>query len=324
MTIIQPAEIATPQTFISQAINQGLPIEHLEKLMALQERWEANNARKLFFEALADFQFLCPTIEKKKLVSYTNSRNQTTAYKYAELAEIDQTIKEPMKNAGLSKRWEIEDTPQQLKVTAIISHVAGHSEQSSMSASKDDSGGKNDIQSRASAITYLQRYTLVAALGLSTASEDDDGQAQQEKSTTRTPAANPENTAQQTPTEPTVNGKQAHLPTDSEILKAANLSQLRMFWSLMPPEIQDKKTNLVKTAAKSLKLKLKQDAEELSIFDLIDQIKCIDTPEEMNKYLLRNQKYLDDNFQTDANVKAAFNEVQEYLKKKKTKKKEDK
>jgi uncharacterized protein (DUF3820 family) len=51
----------------------------------------------------------------------------------------------------------------------------GHSESTTLSAAKDGSGNKNDIQARGSAATYLQRYTLIGALGLTTANEDVDG-----------------------------------------------------------------------------------------------------------------------------------------------------
>jgi hypothetical protein len=44
-----------------------------------------------------------------------------------------------------------------------------------MEAGKDMSGGKNDIQQIGSTQTYLQRYTLIGGLGLSTADEDNDG-----------------------------------------------------------------------------------------------------------------------------------------------------
>ena len=44
----------------------------------------------------------------------------------------------------------------------------------------DTSGKKNEIQSRGSTITYLQRYTLIGALGLTTADEDIDARIPQE------------------------------------------------------------------------------------------------------------------------------------------------
>ena len=44
-----------------------------------------------------------------------------------------------------------------------------------MTAPADTSGSKNAIQARGSTVTYLQRYTLLGALGLVTGDEDTDG-----------------------------------------------------------------------------------------------------------------------------------------------------
>ena len=44
-----------------------------------------------------------------------------------------------------------------------------------MSAPADDSGKKNKIQAIASTVSYLERYTLYAILGLASAEMDDDG-----------------------------------------------------------------------------------------------------------------------------------------------------
>jgi hypothetical protein len=58
-------------------------------------------------------------------------------------------------------------------VTCIIAHSAGYSEENSLSAPFDPSGNKNPLQAIGSAQTYLQRYTLKAALGLAAAKDDD-------------------------------------------------------------------------------------------------------------------------------------------------------
>lgn len=161
---------SNPQSLIQLAIESKLPIEHLEKLMALKERYDAIEAKKEFLTSMNQFQGLCPVLEKTKLVSFG-----TTKYKYAPLGEITEAIKSPMKETKLSFRWEMTDETDKLICTCIVSHISGHNEKSTMSAEKDKSGGKNEIQSRGSTITYLQRYTLIAALGISTADEDVDG-----------------------------------------------------------------------------------------------------------------------------------------------------
>ena len=165
----------SPLNLISLAIEKGADIEQLEKLLSLKERWDAAQANKSFIAAMSNFQKEVPAIEKKKLVKYPSKTGGNVSYKYAELGEIDDTIKNAMAANGLSKRWEIKEEGEKLICTCIISHIDGHTESTSMSSTKDISGGKNEIQSRASAISYLQRYTLIGVLGLTTATEDNDG-----------------------------------------------------------------------------------------------------------------------------------------------------
>jgi hypothetical protein len=58
-------------------------------------------------------------------------------------------------------------------VTCVISHGDGYFEENSLAAAQDDSGNKNSIQAVGSTVTYLERYTLKAALGLAVATDDD-------------------------------------------------------------------------------------------------------------------------------------------------------
>src|SRR5690606_13579685 len=51
-----------------------------------------------------------------------------------------------------------------------------HSEENSLAGPADNSGSKNAIQAIGSTLTYLQRYTLIQALGLA-AADDDDGRS---------------------------------------------------------------------------------------------------------------------------------------------------
>lgn len=156
----------TPQDLLRIAVEGNADLDKLERLMDLQERWEANQARKVFFDALSKFQASCPDIQK--LDAAHNS-------KYAKLPRIVKAITPIMKDCGLSYRFEMEDAEQSIRVTCIITHKDGHSENTSMTAGADNSGSKNAIQGRASAVTYLQRYTLAGALGIVTIDADDDG-----------------------------------------------------------------------------------------------------------------------------------------------------
>lgn len=167
---MQNNEVAavTPMAMISIAVEKGADVDQLTKLMELQERYEANEARKAFVKAMNDFKANPPDIFKNKDVAYGN-----TAYSHATLDHVAKQITEAMSNHGLSFRWDIEQNGQ-VAVTCVLMHQMGHMERVTLSAPADDSGKKNAIQSIGSTITYLQRYTLLAATGLA-AKGDDDG-----------------------------------------------------------------------------------------------------------------------------------------------------
>jgi hypothetical protein len=175
MEAIAKQEQTTPGQLIELAINKDLDLEKLSKLMEMKKQWDADQAQKAFFNALNEFQFHVPELRKNKKVSF-KTQNGQTEYNYATLAAITRQIKETCKEFGLSYRWEIADTKEEIRVTCIVTHLDGHSERTTMSASPDTSGSKNPIQARGSAIEYMKRYTLIGALGLSTADSDVDGE----------------------------------------------------------------------------------------------------------------------------------------------------
>lgn len=160
-----------PSLLLQMAVSKNLDIEKLEKLMELKDKWDAKQAKKLFYEAISKFQSIVPELSKSKQIAFGS-----TKYKFAPLGEIEAQIKGPMFMCGLSKRWELSYPDNKIQCDCIITHKDGHSEHTIMLGEKDTSGNKNLMQQNASAVTYLQRYTLIAALGLTTADEDNDGQ----------------------------------------------------------------------------------------------------------------------------------------------------
>lgn len=177
--VIPKAEIVqySPANFIEMAIKSNAGIEQLERLMTLQERWEKNQAYKAYLEAMTKFQSICPPIPKNKKVKY-----KEVSYRFSSLDMMASTIQPALKECGLSYRWEYTEEEHKIVCYCIVSHINGHSEKSRMSADKDTSGSKNDIQAIGSARTYLERYTLKAALGLTTTDEDLDGVTTDQKS----------------------------------------------------------------------------------------------------------------------------------------------
>lgn len=173
-TTLIKQEPTTPTQLIELAISHNLDVEKLSRLMELQKQWQADQARKAFFGALSEFQYSVPELRKTKKVTFETQKGKTE-YSYAPLADITRQIKDTAKESGLSYRWEIQDTATEIKVTCLVTHIDGHTESTTMLASPDTTGSKNTIQARGSAIEYLKRYTLIGALGLSTADSDVDG-----------------------------------------------------------------------------------------------------------------------------------------------------
>lgn len=161
---------ATPMEMLAVAIQQGADLERLQKLMDLQERWEANQARKAFVSAMARFKSEPVQILKTKQVNIPGGAK----FAHATLADVVDGIVSSLSKYGLSHKWETKQD-QGITVTCILTHEAGHSERTVLTAPPDDSGKKNAIQQIASTVTYLERYTLMAACGLAAKDMDDDG-----------------------------------------------------------------------------------------------------------------------------------------------------
>lgn len=172
LATVHEVSAQSPARLIELAITQNADVEKLERLMQLQERWDKKQAEKAFYDALSRFQSVCPTINKAKKVSYNK-----TEYTYATLDDVVKAIREPLKQCGLTYRWEQSEPDGAIHIDCVITHVNGHSERNGMTALPDNSGAKNEIQQRGSAVTYLQRYTLIGALGITSADTDDDGKA---------------------------------------------------------------------------------------------------------------------------------------------------
>ena len=164
----------TPMDMLERAVSSNAGVEVISKLMDLQDRWQASHARRSFDEAMAAAKAEIPVIMKNREVDFTSPKGRTN-YRHEDLAEIARTVDPILTKHGLSYRFRTTSQPNEpVSVTCVVSHRLGHSEENTLTAGRDESGNKNSIQAVGSTITYLQRYTLKAALGLA-ASNDDDG-----------------------------------------------------------------------------------------------------------------------------------------------------
>jgi hypothetical protein len=176
-----PAAPLNPyDSMIERAMVMGLSPEMISKFMDLADRRERADARKAFIEAMTEFKKDPPALLKTKKVTMESkdANKKAPSFSHAELGEICEEVIEKLAMHGLSHQWRHDQsTPGIIKVTCILTHLLGHSEEDSMISAPDSSGSKNAVQQVSSASTYLERYTLLAVTGLKPKGMDDDGRA---------------------------------------------------------------------------------------------------------------------------------------------------
>lgn len=148
------------------ASNPAVDVTKLEKLIELQERMLAHNAKASFNAAFSVMQGEIPAIVEK---------GKTNNGSYAPLEDIVEAVRPILTKHGfaLTHRTEWPDKGI-VKIVGILSHQQGHERQSEFLSAADSSGNKNAIQGLGSAISYGRRYTTKDLLGIVTRGEDDD------------------------------------------------------------------------------------------------------------------------------------------------------
>lgn len=183
----EPIQEISPASMMMTAISKKMDLSKVKEAMDLQFQWEKRQAEKSYNKAIADFKANPPEIIKESAVDFKSERTgQRTNYRYASLANVIDKVTPELSKHGLSISWRTKQNGK-IEVTCRISHELGHFEETSLSADADSSGSKNPIQAVGSAITYMQRYTALALLGLACSDQDDDGRASHP--TTSTPIA---------------------------------------------------------------------------------------------------------------------------------------
>jgi hypothetical protein len=176
-----PKPAATPSAMLAQAVASGASLEVVTQLMGLLKETRAEEQKMAFDAALSAAKAEIPVITKNRQVGYEHKDGKgETSYRHEDMGEIARTVDPILSKHGLSYRFRTtSEVGQPVSVTCIVAHRDGHAEENTLIAGRDDSGKKNAIQAIGSTITYLQRYTLKAALGLA-ASTDDDGQSSEQ------------------------------------------------------------------------------------------------------------------------------------------------
>jgi hypothetical protein len=167
-------EDQAPSALIQLAIEQKVPVEVLERLVALHERVTERNAEVAMAEALAGFQAECPPVPRTRAAEIVKNGVKQYSYTFAPLDEIVRVIRPHLTKYQLSYVHDARVDKDRVEITCTLQHAAGAKRTATFEAPIDSSGGKNAIQQVGSARSYGRRYTLMDVLGLTT-EDDDDG-----------------------------------------------------------------------------------------------------------------------------------------------------
>lgn len=156
----------------------NLDPDTLERILDLQDRYEAGQAKKSFEIARAQLVENLPRlIAKNRNVSYAG-----TKYTYADLPQVMKAVIPALQTHGFFVSWVNGKDGKDEVVTCILSHRDGHSVKNTRQAPPDSRGNKSisDVQTSQATVTYLQRQTLLSILGLVTADMPDADEQRQD------------------------------------------------------------------------------------------------------------------------------------------------
>jgi hypothetical protein len=159
------------------ATNPQLNIEVFDRLLTARRQEEDRAAERAFNDAMSQAKGELQPVLKTRDVDYPSKKEGggRTKYKYENFADVARSVDPVFSAHGLSYRFGIEQGGDLVRVICIISHRDGHSERIKLEGKVDPgSTGMSMVQALGSALTYLQRYSLRAAIGLA-AGVDDDG-----------------------------------------------------------------------------------------------------------------------------------------------------
>lgn len=178
-----PAPAMLPQTTpinetaaIMGAITQAASdpktdVVKLDKMMDLYIKMQDREAEKA---AAADFCLLSlPKVKKTKYNGHTKSN-------YADLGDVLDAIKAPLKQCGFGVNFNVTQTEKDVTVTANLKHREGHIDTATVTMPIDGKGAqgttnKTAVHGTASALSYAKRNALCSVLAISLGDMDDDG-----------------------------------------------------------------------------------------------------------------------------------------------------
>lgn len=181
-----PAEAPAPVNMLALvarlAQDPSVDADKMERILAMQERLEARQAKMAYTQAMVAMKPDLPVIERNgRIVIHEKGKDKIDANviqstPYALWEDIDAAITPILHSNGFALTFRTGSAPDgKVTVTGILSHTDGHSEDTTITLPLDTSGSKNNVQGVGSALSYGKRYSAMMLLNIRTKGLDDDG-----------------------------------------------------------------------------------------------------------------------------------------------------
>lgn len=173
VAVIEPdvPAIADANALIARAIDKGLPVESMERLLAMRRELRAEWAREQYFKALAIFQQRCPEIKKTKGVKNDDG---TIRYRYAPLESIVAQVKNLLEECGFSYVLKPKQTVTEFVAVCVAHHKDGHEEVTEFAVPLGAEKYMTEVQKVGARNTFAKRYAFCNAFGIMTGEDDTD------------------------------------------------------------------------------------------------------------------------------------------------------
>lgn len=187
--VTKPAETAVAEvqdysagilSVIERAVRDpSVDIDKMERLFALQERVLEREAKAAFTAAKVRMAPRLPAIDQRGRIVIRDRQDSKKIIQetpFARFEDIHEAVMPILTEEGFDLAFRngmAEDG--KVRVTTVMSHVGGHSEETYFDLPHDSSGSKNAVQAIGSSTSYARRYGVISILNLRVAGEDDDG-----------------------------------------------------------------------------------------------------------------------------------------------------
>jgi hypothetical protein len=161
-----------PETLIASAIEKGLPVETMERLLAMRKELKAEWAKEQYDLAMANLQAELPIIKKKTAVKGKDGKDR---YSYAKIELIVEQTKSFISKNGFSYKIEVENDENFLTARCIVTHKDGHVEVSPFKVPISTEDYMTEVQKFGARSSFAKRYAFTNAFGIITADDDVDG-----------------------------------------------------------------------------------------------------------------------------------------------------